>query len=759
MRMRRLLPTLLLTLIAAFAVTCAVFETVDGNLARITGWYRFQVGMPLFQEETTRRLGEVSWMRIKDLHDCVECERRDDGSWWIVSPSCDRMSPVAVQAILGFTAKARVVDTLPYNSDTRQHLREFGVESAPHTIILKAQAGGKDRTTIASFTLGNAAPWLADAGDGETLLPTTYLRTSFYGRDKRVHVVSGNILTIFKNGLPALRDPAPLRFAPDAVREISISGAATGTEQNFLKLSRISAEAPWNIQAPAVASAEQDQVANLLSSLSSLSSLKVEDPEDVELPPEPELTITLAGTWGDAPLQIRFYAPFTSSANDQRLCHATVGDRRAVFTLQVEPRVLRRGSYARIVNSVCSFPVLPEKAMAQLKSGIATVYTGDLPLSQEKLRSMRFSDIDPKDVDRVSLRSRHAPHPLLLSFIPGDAESQVEDAWMYSAGGARYAEADPVVVKRFLGGLSDIPVLDILEDVPPGGDIQAAMREYGLLAPDYVLSVLPSACRLRATLFGVDLPLVPDRAPRVFYLKRQRDARTNSGQWVGMELGTNTIYKLSTKLTRTFSLRAETWKKRNLVSFPISALRRMTLGFQKAPLVLDYDYIGESWTGTLGDRDVTPNINPHRAEYYVRQLQKMRVDQWLDREDEDALAALKTPAFTVKLELEETDYSDVDAITIAETDDVTDATLAPAGGSRKQVAAGLLSGTGETDVRMRQMALAERATHKRTVTLEVAPSSVGGDEPFFYGRIAETGELFMLPFADAQGLAASILDL
>ncbi len=759
--MRRIIPTLLLTIIAGLSVTAAVFLAVDGNLARLTGWYRYEVGMPLFSEENRTQLPQVSWMRIDSLHDRIECAREKDGTWWITSPFRDRMSPVAVQAIFSFTERARIVDTLPLNKTTRGSLREFGVESTPHTVTLKVPSGDHDMSTIARYTLGSASPWLADGGDGETLLPTTYLRTDFYGRDKRIHVVSGNILSIFKDGLSALRDPHPLLFAPEEVRGITLSGpgmqAAEGVEK--VEISRLSAESPWNLHAPTIASAEQDNVASLINRLASLSAIRVEEPEEVGPLGEPELIICLTGTWGEDALELRLYRPFLSPVDDQQLCYATVGNRKAVFTLQVEPRVLRRGSFARLINAACSLPVLPEKALAQLKSGIGTVYTGDLPVSMDKLRSMRFTDIDPRDVGRVSLRSRHAAHPLRLILIPGDAESQVGDTWMYSASGARYAEAEESVVKAFLSGLSEIPVEAILEDVPPGGDITAAMRKYGLNSPDYVLSILPRPCTLRAVLFGVDLPLVRDRAPRTFFIKRWHDPVTHRGQWVGMEMGTSTITRLSTRMTRSFSLLPEPWKKRNIVSFPISALRRLTLGFQAAPLVVDYDYIGESWTGTLNGEDVTPRINPHRAEYYVRQLQKVRAAQWLDREDPQALELLRRPAFTVKLELEMTDYSDVDAITIDAEHEVSEDSMVADGRSRTEMVKDLLSGTGELDEQMRRMALAERKTHARTITLEIVPADNTSDEPWFYGRIVETGELFLLSFADAQGLAGSILDM
>ena len=112
----RILPTVLLSLTAIGSVTLSAFLAVDGNLARITGWYRFEPGMHLFAKENADWLNEVCWMRIQDLHDEIVCTKDEEGTWWIVKPFRDRLSPAVVQAIFSFTANARLVDTLPLNN-------------------------------------------------------------------------------------------------------------------------------------------------------------------------------------------------------------------------------------------------------------------------------------------------------------------------------------------------------------------------------------------------------------------------------------------------------------------------------------------------------------------------------------------------------------------------------------------------------------------------------------------------------------------
>lgn len=759
--MRRIISSILLSLAAILSVTAAVFLTIDGNLARLTGWYSFKQGMPLFTAENTDRIPDVCWMRLRDLHDSISCVREKDGTWWIETPFRDRLNPAVAEAILNFTEKARVVDTLPLDKTTRPRLREFGVQSNPHEITLKAPVNDdpSDLTTIARYTLGSASPWLADAGDGKSVIPTTYLRTNFYGKDKRIHVVSGNILSIFKEGLASLRDPRPLLFEPDKLREIEITEEGAKTQPLVAK--RASAESAWNICSPCLTAADQDKMNNLTASLVNLQAVKVENMSDVGSIPNPlRYTIRLTTEGATEPIELKIYASFASPADGQSLCYATVSNRDAVFTLQAEPRVSRKGSYSRIVNSICNLPVLPSDVMAKIKSGAGTVYTEELPLALNELRSLKFTNIVDKDVERIVLKAHDSKESLRLLLIPGDIESEVSDTWMYSVGNVPFAKAEEQIVRRFINGLGSIPVRGIEADLPTDpAERERIIANYGLHNPYYSLYLRPKSCLYRATLYGVDLPLVKDRAARVFYIARYRDPVTGKGRWIGMELGGNTIYHLSTRLTRTLSLNPNSWRARNIVSFPISALRRLTLGYQQAPLALDYDYIGETWSGTLNGEDVTPRINPHRAQYYIRQLQKLKVSEWLDSDDEYALECLKTPVFSVRLELEITDYSDAEAV-VMEQSDLNYDTLAPTGAdSRKEMAKEALTERTETDAALRDIALQERKTHSETVTIELAPSTEAGDAPFFYGRIVETGEIFTLPFNDAQGLAGSILDM
>lgn len=743
----RFLKTALLLLLAVSAVVLCVIQATDGNLARITGWYRYEAGMPLFGKENAHRLQDVEWMRISDLQDSIECERDEEGNWWITKPFRDRMAPEAVQKILNFTAHATVIETLPNNKGTRRNMREYGVETTPINITLKVKEG-EEMTTVARYTLGNPSPWQADAPDGKNLLPTSYLRTDFFGRDKRIHVVTGDIREVFREGLEALRDPRPLRFDPETLRGIDIE---TALSEKPLQLRRLSSESPWTLSSPVLTGADEDKVNALVRSLTNLSARHVLDAEAVDPEGEPEARILLHGDDGSEPTELVLYPSWENAAGNAVLCYATVNNRQAVFELPAARQLNNKGTYSALLNAATELPVLPDKAMAQVRLSHSTVYTGEMELDWKSLRSLQLAEIDAKDVARIALIAPQDAETLNLIRIPGDAENEVEDVWMFRAPrqSRKARPAENATVQNFLKAFSAIPAEDAVY-AAPGADMAPLLAAYGLNTPRYLLMLQPNPCAFRMTLFGHDIPLVKDRHPRTFAISRARDPQSGKLAWFASEYGSNAVYRLSPKFTRMLSLRGEKWKNRALADFPISAVRRLILGYQQAPLELDYDYIGESWTGALRGEDVTPRINPHRAEYYIRHLQKLKVAQWLENDDADALAALQRPVFSVKLELEITDYSDAEA-TVLEA--------AASAESEGTDAAAMLTAAEEEDQRLRDLALAERSTHAETRTISIAPADYDTDKPYFYGRMEETGELFILPFDEAQNLAGDILDM
>lgn len=730
----RILRTVLLCILTVILITASVFLTIDGNLARLTGWYRFEKGGLIFRDCQTD-LQHVNWMRIADLHDTMEIRMEADGSWWIFKPFCDRMDPNAARRILDFTAQSRLVDTLPYTKELRGNLREFGVEAAPIRITLKERKKGSSDHTVARYTLGSTSPWLADVGDGKSVIPTTYLRTDFYGRDKRIHVVTGNILSLFGEGLDKLRDQSPLRFEPEQVQRLTIQNP----KQAPLTLEKLNEN--WQILSPMNAPADSEKTEAFLRDLSRLQALKITPAESSSLPNIPEeecLKITLYQRGSNRPLTLTVYPPSGNGAS--AVCQAVASDRPSVFTLKAEANVSLRGAWARVLAEAFRAPVLPQEMWAKIRSGNREITVADIKRTPDDLRSHRFCNLKADDVSRVLLRFKYSTAPLRLLLIPADKVGRMDDHWMVSAAALPFTEADPDRIEMFLKSFSQIPVAGFQVDATDKNEMETALRQYGLTDPHYIVIFALKSCPLRTHVFGYSVPLIKDRSPRTFLFGRATDASGNAA-WYGMEEGDSHIYRISPKLTGFFSMSEAVWKSKQLCDFSLSNVKTVTLRYQKAPLCLTYDYLGESWTGTLNGEDVTPRINPNRANYYLKTLQSLQVGNWLDASDETALKALQNPAFSVSLSLEIPDYSQAEGIIM----DGHDADIFNEGDS-------------EIDRKMREAAVGQRSIRKKTITIEISPSENKGGKGFFYGRIKETGQLFMLPVDRAIQLDAGVLD-
>ncbi len=749
----RYLHTFLLTLLTLLVLTAATFLVIDGNLARLTGWYRFKKGETLFQESTRKSLADVDWMRIEDLHEELSCERQPDGSWWITAPYVDRMAPQVAQAILAFTSHATLVDTLPLDRSTQGSLREFGVETSPYTITLKRPFDSR-RTTVARYTLGAAAPWFADGAQEKTIVPTTYLRTDFYGNDKRIHVVTGNILSTFSNGLNGLRDPSPLHFNADDIVTIDI---ASDDASKPLHLSRFSPQAPWVINKPINTRANHDAVQDLVKNILDIKALRIENDTDIDLSTQKNAsTITLADSYGKK-VQLRVYPSFFSKKDDAQVSYATVTDRKVVFVLPAAPRVVRKGSYATIINHTLSLPLLPDPILKQLRSGDTPVYTSELALQLDELRSMELSTLPEHDVDRVSISTPFSQAPLRLLLIPGDAESKVPAQWMYSLT-SRYEPADNQRVKDFLNSLKQVPMEKILCDIGLTENASARLRQFALDRPDYTVTMLPRPCSYRSSLFGLDMPLIKDRPPVSYIIKYQRGGDVDApATWIVHELGSSRIGVLSPHVAKYLSLDRYRWKDKRALDFPIASLKTMTIFYGSATMALDFDYIGDRWTGTLDGKDISMRINSHRALNYLRHLNKIKVIRWLPPTQQTALKALSKPIFKLRLDLELNKISQQEAFI-----------LDGAGQDAQQIESDLQQqGTinskdyldnNVVDDAITSQLFADQEKTRKTITLEIAPVSPRNSKTAFYARHVETGELFIISHEDAWSLGNNLLE-
>lgn len=745
--------TIVLSIITLLLITASVFLTIDGNLAKLTGWYRVTPGMSLFTKEHVEQLDEVSWMRLTDLHDTIQCEKDSSGTWWIITPFKDKLDPRVAEYIVAFAKSTTIIDTLTPDDKTQANMRDFGLTSDFCAVVLK-KPSGEEHTTVARFKLGKAAPWIATSPDGKSPIPTTYLQSDYYGNDERVHVVSGNITPLFRNGLKNMRDPMPLRIDPNELTHISIKTA----EGETIELDLDDQKKLWLLKTEHNTSvAEQESAAKLVVMLCSLSADEVKPIEDVQLDKQ-SLVYTITTTSGKDQKKNVLQIYKTDGVGYA----AIVNDRDVVFSLKAAPKSRRSGGFASIVSGVYSLPVLPAEQMAALR-GLNDIYVDDLPLTQDSLRSRKLAAFDERDVEGILIRSTNSSYPLRLQLAAGIKESNLQDSWTVEAEGKAPIEAETEIVRNFLRAFTQVPVESVVTDLPAATDEasgelrRALIRQYGLNAPDYRIFIKPRSCGYRSYLYDVDLPLVKDRDIKIFNVRIHYNELTGKSERLAMEENGHAIYRISHRLSRHFALQQNAWKARNLLSFHISELKRFTLGYHQAPLVLEYESIAESWSGTLGGVDVTADINPHRAINCVDRLRKIKVKEWLDPYDQDALSKLESPVFSLKVDLETVDHSEVDAI-VADSEEYGHDELKDDGSYRKDGAAAVLDDESQLGDQFRDQAFGVRPVKEISYTIEIVPVNNYDEKPLFYGRLKETGQLFLMTFEDAQSMGSSPLE-
>lgn len=70
---------------------------------------------------------------------------------------------------------------------------------------------------------------------------------------------------------------------------------------------------------------------------------------------------------------------------------------------------------------------------------------------------------------------------------------------------------------------------------------------------------------------------------------------------------------------------------------------------QEPPLLLRYKFIDESWTATTNGNDLTPQLDPARANFLVSSVESLEALQWLDVKHPEAVSALANPSMTFSI--------------------------------------------------------------------------------------------------------------
>ncbi|WP_193214127.1 DUF4340 domain-containing protein [Luteolibacter marinus] len=510
-----------------------------------------------------------------------------DGIWHLKKPWDDRMDPRAAAAIRQFTIGTRVEDIIPEGKiDTaKADLREG---------TIGIQITDQDGEEMARYLLGRKTEWIhRDEESGEEF-PTVFIQPLDDGREGFIYACTGDIHPIFKDGFRHLRDHHPFLFNPFGLESIRIQGSDSN-----LVMARFDAQAPWRIVQPLELRTDPEAVKKLIEDLFKLRAVKVSDRSEVTLPADDtngrqKIAIRHFGQEEEVVLEI--YPPATPEADTVL---ATVSDRPGtVFELRLKP--LGPG-------------VAEDGSPAAEGSGDEVVSLAGLPDTVNELRNPMLTNIDVESLQGI-LISPATSEEILVAREKGQA-------WQYRHNG-RMEPINEIAIYRLLKAMTQTKVAEFVSDAAVN------LEPYGLDRP---------SLSLRFASFG------NEGFEIVFGQSRE-------GIWYAMRVGVPTVMRLDDEFIFEIFTRSWQWRHPGVWSIPAIDL----IGFERdmegrPPLVLEYDFLTETWKAREGGVDRGPELVTDRANRLLKLLLDIQCDTWLAPDDPDALAALAKPVLRFKL--------------------------------------------------------------------------------------------------------------
>ncbi len=529
----------------------------------------------------------------------------------------------------------------------------------PNEKIDETQAGLKDGMVYvrladdegkarAKYVIGRRTAWITTDAETEELVPTVFLQPRDRSRKSHIYACTGDIRPIFKDGLRYFRDHQPFLFAPSQLQKIHIK-----SDSSEFMLETTALGQPWRITKPQKLSTETEAVKSLIEKgLFSLRALRVLDKEKVTLPSIEDdmfLRIAIQSFGQTEPVTLSVYPSADDKANT---VYATVSDRPGtVFELPLRP-----------------YPDL--------------VSLSELPLTNyNNLRAQNLTGFDHKKLQAITINTAKAS-PIQLSLPP-------RGSWRIQLDEATSATLNEVTHYKFIKTITETKVAGFLTDNAFLTDEAKDLETYGLKSP-----LVSIQFRFK------------DQSSILLRIGKTKDgvftAHLNHPETL------HTIVKLPDDFIARLPLRIKQWKDTRLLaiaSIDFINLERNLINQPK--LKLNFNYRDEAWESFLNDENTTGTLNIARANKLLETLGDLRVNSWLNSDDQDALNALATPALKLNILKHK------------------------------------LNEFGEHD-------------GYQTHILEVTPVSTTGQSEFFYGRLSGEDDLFLLDRKTALLLALDL---
>ena len=185
--------TILLAFAAAFLSFVALWQFQQGNFDTIFGAPPTPVGQRLYDSFTP---DEVKHIRISGVSGDATFSLTENG-WQASSPWQDRMDPRAAMSIISFTLGMRV-------EDLAEAEKSDPAKSGLGDTAVQIRLEDAKRLPLANFKLGRVSPWKAEVEGVDQPVSTVFIHPRDRHHKKHVHLCTGDINPLFKDGLKTL---------------------------------------------------------------------------------------------------------------------------------------------------------------------------------------------------------------------------------------------------------------------------------------------------------------------------------------------------------------------------------------------------------------------------------------------------------------------------------------------------------------------------------------------------------------------------
>jgi hypothetical protein len=358
------------------------------------------------------------------------------------------------------------------------------------------------------------------------------------------------------------------------------------TSEGELTLGREKLSSPWRIVKPLNLATDPTIMKSLLEKLFELQAIKLSD--------RSEITFTAEDT----------------SSNKMEISISDFGSNYE-SVLQIFPS---EDPAARTAQAIVSDR--PETVFElPLKSEPDLISISDLPLTVNELRESSLTNLNIASIRGIAIESIASPTTILISREP-------PEPWIVTIGDIEQI-ANEQRLFELLKAVTEARALSFVTDSAPED-----LSPWGLDRPILKLVFLAANHQSIAIYFGLD----------------------KKGNLFAMRKGGKSIMSLDIEFLEKIAVRQHEWRHARLGSFNRVDLKYLKRSDNESePLELSYDVRDDGWKAKCGEKDLSANLDPLKANFLMGVVEGLEVTNWLSVEDEEAKSALQNPLMTLEI--------------------------------------------------------------------------------------------------------------